>query len=47
MDSGTVGFLNEAGTTDQVIFTVSTTTRTRADVNPHRNKADYVTRTNC
>ncbi|WIN00089.1 peptidase inhibitor family I36 protein [Actinoplanes oblitus] len=47
MSSGTVGFLNEAGSVDTVLFTAGTTRRTIADVNPYRNQADYVSRTNC
>jgi hypothetical protein len=45
--SGSVTFLNETGATDTALFTASTTRRTIADVNPHRNKADYVHRTRC
>lgn len=47
MSAGTVGFLNEAGSVDTVLFTAGTTRRTVADTNPHRNQADYVSRTNC
>jgi hypothetical protein len=47
MSSGTVAFLNEAGATDTVLFTAGTTRRTIADVNPNRNKADYVSRSGC
>ena len=42
-----VAFLNETGSTDTVLFTAGTSRRTVADVNPHRNKADYVSRSNC
>jgi len=42
--SGTVSFIDETGSTDTVIFWVSPGKRTIADVNPHRNKANYVYR---
>jgi hypothetical protein len=42
--SGTVTFINETGSVDTALFTVSPTKRTIADVNPNRNKADYVYR---
>lgn len=47
MSAGTVAFLNEAGATDSVLFTVSTSKRAIADVGSSRNRADYVSRTGC
>jgi hypothetical protein len=44
MSSGSVTFINETGTTDTSLFSVSTTRRTIADVSPYRNMADYVYR---
>jgi hypothetical protein len=45
LSSGSVTFINETGATDTALFSVSTTKRTIADVNPYRNQADYVYRT--
>jgi hypothetical protein len=47
LSAGTVGFLNEAGTTDTVLFTVGASNRTLANVGTAANKADYVSRTGC
>jgi hypothetical protein len=44
MASGSALFMNEAGATDTILFTVSPTRRTIVDVGTHRNKADYVYR---
>jgi hypothetical protein len=47
LSTGTVGFLNEAGTADTLLFTVSASKRTVADVGTAGNKADYVSRSGC
>ncbi len=47
MREGTVGFLNEAGSSDTLLFSVGTSRRSIPDVYPNRDKADYVSRTNC
>jgi hypothetical protein len=44
MSTGSVTFINETGTTDTSLFSVSTSRRTIADVSPYRNQADYVYR---
>jgi hypothetical protein len=44
--SGAVAFLNHGAvpshSSDRVLFTVSTSVRVRADVNPYRNMADHI-----
>jgi hypothetical protein len=45
MSTGSVTFINEAGSTDTSLFTASTTRRTIPDVAPYRDMADYVYRT--
>ncbi|MEJ3750775.1 peptidase inhibitor family I36 protein [Actinomycetes bacterium KLBMP 9797] len=42
--SCTVYFLGETGATDTVLFSVAPGRRTRSDVAPYRNQADYVYR---
>jgi len=44
MQNGKVTFYND-GAVDTALFTVSTATRSDADVSPNRDKADYVYRT--
>ncbi|HEU5110496.1 MAG TPA: peptidase inhibitor family I36 protein [Micromonosporaceae bacterium] len=44
MSTGSTSFIND-GSPDTILFTVSTTRRTIANVGTHRNKADYVYRT--
>ncbi len=41
---GSVVFINETGSTDTALFSVSTSKRTIANVDPYRNQADYVYR---
>jgi Peptidase inhibitor family I36 len=45
MSTGSVTFINEAGSTDTSLFTASTSRRTIPDVAPYRDMADYVYRT--
>lgn len=44
MSIGSVVFIDETGSIDTSLFTASTTRRTIPDVNPYRNRADYVYR---
>jgi hypothetical protein len=44
LSTGSVVFINETGATDTALFTVGTSARSRADVAPNRNRADYVFR---
>lgn len=47
ISQGAVGFLNETGSTDTVLFSAAADRPRIPDVYPHRDKADYVSRTGC
>lgn len=44
LSTGSVTFLDETGSLDTILFSVSTSRRTMADVGSARNRADYVFR---